>query len=271
MHRSGFYRWNKSYGKGKRHKEDEEFKELIKQIFEQSRETYGILRVHAELKRRGFRIGHNRVAKLMREKGLHSKRRKKYKITTDSRHGFQVAPNIVARDFHPDAPDKIWASDITYVRTYEGWLYFCSVLDLFSARVIGWSFKSSIIAELVIEAYLRACHVRRPPKGVIFHSDRGVQYCSQLLKAFLSNYGAIPSMSRKGNCWDNAPAESFFSTLKLEEVNKVYKTRQEATSCIFEYIEVFYNRTRLHSSLDYKSPEEYEADFLSKKSVYKIG
>jgi putative transposase len=272
IQRSGYYRWEKTGKESKREIENKMYLVLIKQIFDDSRKTYGSPRVHAELKRRGYSIAHNRVARLMRENGIRSKRRKKYKATTNSNHSLNIAPNIVNRNFTSDEPNKVWVSDITYIRTLEGWLYLCTILDLFSARVIGWSFNTRLKAELVVNAFLKACYLRKTPQGVIFHSDRGVQFCGKLLSMFQEKYHVIPSMSRRGNCWDNAPAESFFATLKLEEVKgTIYRTRREAMTCIFEYIEVFYNNLRLHSSLGYKTPIEFEEDFLSKQSVYKIG
>ena len=197
----------------------------------------------------------------MRENGLKARHKKRFRVTTNSKHDYPISPNLLNRDFTLEKINTCWVSDITYIDTHEGWLYLCSILDLFSRKVVGWSMASHMRADLVIDALDMAVKHRNPPEGLMFHSDRGVQYASGTFRKKLKSYKMIQSMSRKGNCWDNAPAESFFSTLKIEEVytHSKYRTREEARKAIFEYIEVFYNRKRSHSFLDYKSPSEYEA------------
>jgi transposase InsO family protein len=212
-----------------------------------------------ELARQGHKCGRHRVARLMRTNGICAVGRKKFKVTTDSRHNKPVAPNILARNFEATAPNPKWAGDITYIWTAEGWLYLAVVLDLFSRKVIGWSTKSRITAKLVCEALRMAIANRLPIDKPLMHSDRGSQYASEDHKKILRAFGISCSMSRKANCWDNAVSESFFSSLKTECIYQVdLSTRDQARHTIFDYIEVFYNRERLHSSLDYRSPWEFE-------------
>ena len=220
---------------------------------------YGSPRVSVELRRHGFRVGHNRVARLMRENGLQARLRRKFRSTTDSEHALPVAENILDRRFGITEPNVAWVSDITYVATAEGWMYLCMIMDLGSRKIVGWALDRRMKAELVLTALMMAVIHRNPPKGILFHSDRGSQYCSRKVHRRLKSYGFIQSMSRKGNCWDNAPAESFFKTLKNELWgHKAFATREIARMAIFEYIEVFYNRQRLHSGLGYLTPIEYE-------------
>ncbi len=191
---------------------------------------------------------------------LGAKPRKRYRVTTKSDHDLAVAENLLARQFQVAHPDHVWVSDITYLPTGEGWLYLAVVLDLCGRKVVGWALSTSLAAEPVVQAFLMACLTRRPPKGVLFHSDRGVQYASRAFRQKLSDWGMRQSMSRRGDCWDNACAEAFFKSLKAELIgDQIYPTRSEARTAIFEYIEVFYNRQRLHSSLGYCTPEEYES------------
>lgn len=256
--RSGYYAWRT----GKRRNGNPVETELInriKKIQELVKYRYGSPRITKELLRQGYRVGHNKVARLMRKHGLGAKQRRKYRSTTDSNHDYPVAPNIVARNFDIAEPDKVWVSDITYIPTAEGWLYLCIILDLYSRKIVGWAMGKRMQAGLVVSAMLMAVMNRKPSEGLIFHSDRGSQYCSKKVRRIIDKHKLRQSMSRKGNCWDNAVAESFFKTLKGELFGHcAFSNRNAARSEIFEYIEVFYNRIRLHSSLEYVSPEVYE-------------
>jgi len=235
--------------------------EKIINIFHSNKCCYGYPRIHAELNKKEKICGRNTVYNIMKCNNLRAKTKKKYRATTDSCHSNQVYENILDRNFNVNEPDKVWVSDITFVYTREGWLYLCVILDLYSRKVIGYSTGDRISTQLLLKAFMMALQTRNPKKNIIFHSDRGVQYTSNKFQNKLRKYGFICSMSRKGNCWDNACAESFFHTLKVEEINhNNFKTREEAHIKIFEYIEVFYNRKRLHSYLGYVSPEEFERD-----------
>ena len=212
-----------------------------------------------ELRNRGHRIGRNRVARLMAANGLNARRRKKFRTTTKSDHKHTASPNLVNRQFQPEAPNRVWASDLTYIATAEGWLYLCVILDLYSRRVIGWATSKSLGTTSVLKALWMAITGRGNPRTVIFHSDRGVQYASTMFRRVLRKRGFLQSMSRKGNCWDNACVESFFKSLKTELIGRtIFESREAATQAIFEYIEVFYNRIRLHSTLGYLSPVQFE-------------
>jgi transposase InsO family protein len=196
----------------------------------------------------------------MKESGIRAKGRRRYRQTTDSKHAYRVAPNLLERRFEPGCADRVWASDITYIRTQEGWLYLAPVMDLHSRRIVGWSMGSGLDHSLVAKALEMAIANRRPRRGLIHHSDRGVQYACGEYQRLLRAHGIRPSMSGKGDCWDNAPMESFFATLKTELTRgRTYRTREQARRDIFEYIEVFYNRRRMHSSLGYVSPVQFEA------------
>ena len=231
----------------------------VKAVHAKSRGNYGSPRVHAELVAQGGHVGKNRVARLMRENGIVARRKKRFRHTTDSQHGMPVAPNTLARAFAVDEPDKVWVTDITYIWTREGWLYLAVILDLFSRRVVGWSMNERITRQLALDALSMAIAARAPTVGLLHHSDRGSQYASGDYRAALEAAGIACSMSRKGNCWDNAVAESFFGTIKTELVHhEDWATRADARSAIFDYIEVFYNRCRRHSSIGYVSPIEYE-------------
>jgi len=257
--KSSYYAWLKR--KPSVHEQrDGELRTEIKRVFLEKRKKYGSPRIYKELHGTHYSCARSRIARLMRENGLVARPKKRFKVTTDSKHDYPISPNLLARNFTTDSINKCWVSDITYIDTHEGWLYLCSILDLSSKRVVGWAMADHMRAELAISALDMAVLHRNPPEGLIFHSDRGIQYASTAFRDRLEKYNMIQSMSRKGNCWDNAPAESFFSTLKMEEVytHKKYETREEARVTIFEYIEVFYNRQRSHSSLDYMSPAEYE-------------
>lgn len=257
--RSRYYSWLTT-PRSERKRRDEELVVLIKDIHRESRETYGSPRIHQDLNKQGNRCSRKRVARLMRENGIRACQKRKFRTTTDSEHDYLVAPNLVNRNFRVDIPNKVWASDITYITTREGWLYLCVVLDLCSRKVVGWSMESRITTEITAGALSMAVIHRNPEEGLVFHSDRGVQYAADVFRERLYEYKMIQSMSRKGDCWDNACVESFFASLKTEEVyQRTYKTREEARRCIFEYIEVFYNRKRRHSYVDFLSPEEYES------------
>lgn len=256
--RSGFYASRKR-PPSRRASEAAKLSASITSIFIGSRRTYGSPRILAELQASGAHHGRKRIARLMREQGLTARRRRRFVRTTDSRHDFPVAPNVLARRFDSPEPDSKWATDITYIPTAEGWLYLAVVLDLFSRFVVGWSMSHRIDAELTKGALDMAIQRREPKPGALHHSDRGTQYAShEYRKALLSN-GFLPSMSRKGNCWDNACVESFFSSLKTELIHdREFRTRDEARAHVFDYIEVFYNQQRRHSALGYLPPAEYE-------------
>jgi transposase InsO family protein len=257
--RSGYYRWRK-VPVGKRKMADMILSMHIKDIFEQSRDTYGSYRIHAELLDEGIRCGRERVARLARENNLEPKAARRFKImTTDSKHRLPVAPNVFNQNFTAQEPDQIWLTNITYVPTAEGWLYLAAVMDLYSRRIVDWAISDSLHRQLVIDALQMAIATRQPSPGLLHHSDRGSQYASQDYQALLTQYQMVGSMSRKGNCYDNAPMESFFGTFKTElTFHCDYATRNEARLDIFEYIEVFYNRKQRHSALGYKSPAKYE-------------
>ncbi len=256
--RSGYYDWL-TRRPSAREQADELLVQQIRDIQHKSKRRYGSPRLTQKLAKWGIQVGHNRVARLIAERDLGALRKKPFKLTTQSKAGQFVADNILDRQFRVAAPDRVWVSDITYIPTAEGWLFLAVVLDLFSRRVVGWSMGSRIDAKLVLRAFSMAVTTRRPPVQLIFHSDRGSQYASQDFRDALSRCKARQSMSRKGNCWDNACAESFFKTLKVELIgDRIYATRQQAQTQIFEYIELFYNRERLHSTLDYLSPCDYE-------------
>jgi len=233
--------------------------EQIKRIFEQSRGCYGSRRIQAELRTLGIPCNRKRVSRIMRENGMQAKQRRRYKTTTRSNNNKPVAANLVNRNFEAQAANKIWVSDITYIWTKEGWLYLAVILDLYSRMIVGWSLSQLITSALVVKALQQAFVNRRVEEGLIFHSDRGSQYGSKEVVKILEAYGCRQSMSGKGNCYDNAVAESFFHTLKTELVHYNYfTTRDEAKNSIFDYIEIFYNRKRRHSALNYFSPVDFE-------------
>ena len=232
---------------------------MIEKVHLGSRKTYGSPRIHAALKGQGQTCSRPRVARLMQRYDIRAKTKRKFKVTTDSKHRLPVAGNVLNRDFKPAVPNQAWAADITYLWTKEGWLYLAVVLDLFSRKIVGWSMAPSMDRELVLNSFRMALRQRQPTSGLLSHSDRGSQYASNEYQTLLRTYGIVCSMSRKGNCWDNSVVESFFGTMKQEHVFFCkFITRQEARSSIFEWIEGFYNRERLHSTLGYRSPEEYE-------------
>lgn len=260
--RSGFYEWcDDSLCERAIH--DERLKVRIKAIYERNDGRYGSPRIQRELAAEGTPVSRKRVARLMTELGLASRRKRRFKATTDSNHAFPVAENVLDRNFEVEAPNVAWVTDITYVWTSEGWLYLAVILDLFSRRVVGFSTSNRIDRALVLSALHMAIGRRLPNAGLIHHSDRGSQYASADYRAALDAEGMVCSMSRKGNCWDNAVAESFFATLKTELVYLTkFKTREEAKRAIFEFIESFYNHRRRHSAIGYVSPVDFENRFI---------
>ena len=263
--RPGYYAWARREPSA-RHQRDAELTAKVVDIHARSRRIYGSPRVHDELRDRGERVGRKRVARLMREQGLAGKRWRRFRVTTNSAHGRPVAPNLLARDFKTSAPNRVWVGDITYIWTREGWLYLAVLLDLFSRKVVGWAMSESLTTELALAALRMAIAGRRPSPGLMHHTDRGVQYASAEYQAVLAAHGIVPSMSRTGNCWDNAVAESFFATLKLE-LELDFDTRPQARAAVFEYLEVFYNRQRRHSAISYATPWSFEVDFEKAKNA----
>ena len=257
--RSGFHAWKKRMNSERKTKE-RELTQTIREIHRASRETYGSPRVFKQLKLQGVAVSRSRIERLMKKEEIRGKARRKFKVTTQSDHKFPVAPDLVQRNFTPGEPNKIWATDITYVWTHQGWLFLAVVLDLFSRKVVGWSMNDSVNTDLTLNALKMAYATRNPGPGLIHHSDRGCQYASSTYQLFLQSKSAVCSMSRKGNCWDNAVVESFFHSLKTEMIySERFNTRNEAKAKIFDWIEVFYNRQRLHSTLGYMAPAQYEA------------
>jgi putative transposase len=259
---AGFYAWRRR-APSARAIADERLMLNIRVAHQRSDETYGAPRVHRDLRADGIRVGKKRVARLMRADGLAGQPPKRRGVrTTDSTHGYPVAPNVLARQFDVNgirALDRVWVSDLTYVPTRQGWLYLATVLDLASRRVVGWAMRETLDAELALDALQMAITARRPPVGLVLHTDRGSQYAGVDYRALLARHGMVASMSRKGDCWDNAVAESFFATLERELIGRRdWRTRDEARRAIFRYIETWYNRVRLHSALGYVSPAQYE-------------
>lgn len=257
--RSGYYDWQRRQRTpGRRHVENVELRRRIREAFEVSRRTYGSPRLARALGCPGRR---NRIARLMRQECLFARQRSKYRpATTDSRHDGPIAPNRI-ENLQVDQPDQVWATDATCVLTGQGWFYVVAVLDVHTRKVVGWAMHQNLDSKLVVAALLMAIAQRRPSGGLIVHSDRGTQFASAAYRQVLAEHGLVASMSRKGNCYDNAHIESFWSSLKYEVVyHRSFATRGEAATAIFDYIEAFYNRTRLHSSLGYKSPVAFESE-----------
>ena len=256
--RSGYYAWQDRPAPA-RTKADEQLGVAIAAVHHRSRRTYGSPRVHAELRARGLRVGKKRVARVMRENGLAARRKRRFRRTTDSNHDRPIAPNVLERSFDQKAPNKVWVTDVTYIFTAEGWLYLAVMLDLFSRRVVGWATSDTNDRLLALDALYQALRARRPRAGLVHHSDRGSPYASEAYREALRDRGITASMSRTGDCWDNAVAESFFATLKGELVDhERYATRAAAVASIGDYIERFYNPQRRHSHLGYVSPIEFE-------------
>lgn len=258
---SGYYDWrDRQIHLGRRRLENVLLAQQIHQVYQQSRRTYGSPRIQQVLRRSGHSFSRNRIARLMRQFELCGRSRRRYRVlTTDSRHDHPVAPNRLAEHPRVNGPNQVWVADITYVPTAEGWLYLAGVLDLYSRKIVGWAMDQNIDTELVLASWQMAVGRRQPGPQLLFHSDRGCQYASAQFRRALEEHQMVASMSRKGNCYDNAAMESFWSTLKHELIYRAnFRTRAEARNAIFEFIEVFYNRTRLHSSLNYLSPVDFE-------------
>jgi putative transposase len=265
--RSGYHHWR---GRRPSPRECENTRLLahIRAIHAASHGSYGSPRVHRELRAQGHRVSLNRVRRLMKQHGIAARHKRKFRATTDSRHKLPVAPNLLEQNFVAERPDQVWLADVSYVWTDEGWLYLACVLDLCSRSIVGWAMSERNDRHLAIAALAMAYFRRRPGRGLIHHSDRGSTYCSHDYRKLLRQYGMVCSMSRKGDCYDNAPMESWFKSLKVERVNlRRYATRGQARSDIFSYVEMFYNPRRLHSSLDYVSPREFERRFAAKKAA----
>lgn len=278
---SGYYAWKKRPA-SERKQENTRLLAKIHRIHQTSGETYGSPRIYQALNREGISCSESRVSRLMREDGICARRHKRFKTTTNSKHDLPVSsnlllcnPNIPQRDsklhrrnFSPKKPNRVWAGDITYIWTKEGWLYLAMVIDLFSRSVVGWSMDKQMTSQLVVHALSMAIKRRKPSPGIIFHSDRGAQYASNQFQSLLARHGIYGSMSRKGNCWDNAVSESFFGSLKTELVaHQKYLTRSQARQSIFYYVEMFYNRRRLHSTLGYRSPREFEETYFTNEET----
>lgn len=258
IERSGYYSWAKRKP-SKRELSNKLLDEKILTIFNSHNQRYGCPRIIDELHSQGEKCGKNRVFHRMQHLGIRAKSKRKFKVTTDSKHNLPVAANLLNRDFSTTAPNQKWVGDITYIWTDEGWLYLATIIDLYSRAVIGWSVQSTMTRGLVCDALMMALWRRSFPRGVLCHSDRGSQYCSDDYQKMLKAYGLICSMSRKGNCWDNAIAESFFHTIKTELIyTERYQTREIAKQSVFQYIEVYYNRIRRHSAIGSIAPEVFE-------------
>ena len=256
--RSGYHGWL-GRQESERVREDRRLRTEIRAVFRESRGRYGSPRVHAELQQRGQRCSRKRVARLMREEGLAARKRRRFRVTTQSDHGFGIAPNLLDRQFCVTGLDTVWLGDITYIWTNEGWLYLAAVMDLCSRRIVGWATSERLTQDLAIRALSQALDQRRPQEGLLHHTDRGSQYAAHAYQGILAQHGIKVSMSRRGNCYDNAPMESFFSTFKTELVYRCdCSTRRQVQRETFEYIEIFYNRKRRHSALGYMSPSEFE-------------
>jgi putative transposase len=256
--RSGYHAWFKR-PESRQKRENRALEAKIRVLHASSHGIYGAPRIHKDLIDDGIRCGKNRVARIMRKAGIRSRTKKKFKATTDSRHNFPVAPNLLNQNFKVDTPDHTWVGDITYIPTNEGWLYLAVLLDLFNREVVGWSTSSRLTRQLAIDALLMALGRRNPGINMMHHSDQGSQYASTDYQKILKDHDITCSMSRRGNCYDNAVAERFFGRLKSECINhNRYLRRSEATQSIFYYIEIFYNRKRRHSSINYVTPQEYE-------------
>ena len=259
--RSGYYVWKRRQP-SQREQNNQALIDHIRRIYKLSRKTYGSPRVCAQLKKQGYPCNKKRVARLMRQDGLKGQRKYRKVITTNSKHNFPVAPNVLNREFQAEKPNQKWVADITYIPTQEGWLYMAGVLDLFSRKIVGWDMASQMDASLVENALRMALYQRQPGKGLLHHSDRGSQYAGHQIRNILAANQVQVSMSGKGNCYDNAVMESFWGTLKNEWVHhQKYQTRSQARTDIFSYIEGFYNTIRLHSTLGYLSPAEFEAKY----------
>ena len=258
---SGYRAWKRGGKPEKRRLSGTQMLALIQTIHVEFKGAYGSPRMVRELRARGYPASKQRVERLMQENAIRAKHKRRFKVTTDSKHNLPIAPNLLERNFTPEAPNQVWTSDITYLWTNQGWLYLAIVLDLFNREVVGWSLKPRMTADIVTDALTMAWFRRKPAAGLLHHPDRGSQYASLASQAKLAEYGVTCSMSRKGSCWDNAPTESWFGSFKNERVyGERFETRDEIIAMTFEYIEVFYNRKRQHPTLDYQSPMQYLND-----------
>lgn len=258
---SGYYDWEqRKVSPPARVLAEQKLRVAIAQIHQDSRQTYGAPRVQMKLRAQGYRHGRNRIGRLMRQEGICGRQKKRYRVvTTDSKHDQPIAPNRLAEMPAAKKPNQIWVADITYVATAQSWVYVAAILDLYSRKIVGWAVSQQIDTALVLRALSMALTHRQPPAGLVFHSDRGVQYASGDYRRGLAAARLVPSMSRKGNCYDNATMESFWSTLKLELIyRRQFEGANQLSGALFDYIEIFYNRQRLHSALDYRTPEEVE-------------
>ncbi|MCP4672909.1 MAG: IS3 family transposase [Desulfobacula sp.] len=261
---SGYYKWRQK-PMSNRSKQNQILLSMIRTLFEKSRHTYGPYRMMKALQKQGVFCGVNRIRNLMQSNGIKPKRRTKHKKTTRSNHNRGYSPNIVKQVFTAQRPNQLWTSDVCYIKTLQGWIYLCVVLDVFSRRIVGWSMNKRQTDRLIVNAFTCAWWSRKPDKGLTFHSDRGSQYCSQRFRQILQMYNCTQSMSDTGNCFDNAITETFFKTLRAELTYHCnFSTRQEAKTELFKYIEIFYNKNRLHSAVDYCAPEEWEVNYWSK-------
>ena len=266
--RSGYYGYHQRHGDREDDLYHQELLEAVRDIAKASDDSYGSRRMKRALNILSYPVSRNKARKLMREAGVQVKHRKKYKVTTNSNHKQPVFDNVLNRQFDVAQPDHVYVCDITYLWTGEGWLYLAVVIDLYSRKVVGWSMGSRMKAQLVCDALMMAIWLRRPKAGLVVHSDRGTQYASKAYRRLLKAHGFVGSMSRRGDCWDNAVAESFFGSLKQERVQwRYYQTRLEAQQDVLNYISMFYNSYRLHSYLDYVSPNQYEAEMAKLKKV----
>ncbi len=264
---SGYRSWKRGGTPARKRLTDAQMLALIRAIHAELKGAYGSPRMLRELRNRGFSASKARVERLMHDHNIRARHKRRYKATTDSKHNLPVARNLLDRQFAPSAPNQVWTSDITYLWTDEGWMYLAIVLDLFNREVVGWSLKPRMKTDLVTDALKMAWFRRRPPAGLMHHSDRGSQYASHDFQALLTEYKMICSMSRKGNCWDNAPTESWFNSFKNERIfGRRFQTRAEVRDVSFEYIEVFYNRKRQHSSLRYLSPNKFLQNWLRQQA-----
>ena len=265
--RSGFYAWLHRKP-SHRAQEDERLKIAIKAAHKRTRKSYSARRMQTELAADGFPAGRDRIIRLRKELNIHCIQKRKFKATTNSKHTLPVAENLLNQNFTPSVPNQVWVTDITYIPTQEGWLYLAGVKDVFTCEVVGYAMAERMTQDLVGRALFRAVQQKRPADGLIHHSDRGSQYCAHDYQKLLKQFGMISSMSRKGNCYDNAPMESFWGSLKNELVHhQRYATRNEAKASIQEYIEIFYNRQRRHSRLGYISPAAFEANYYKMKEA----
>lgn len=261
--RSGYYDWQDRPA-SLTAKKNQALLRHIQAISKDSYGSYGSPRMREELNRMGYRCSVNTIARIMKENQIRALPRKRFVHTTDSNHDYVVFPNLLNRDFTATTPNQKWVSDITYVWVDGGWKYLCVIVDLFSRKVVGWAFNDHMRSSLLIDAFLMAVTTRKPQPGLIFHSDRGIQYAGRKFRRYAALYGVVQSMSRRGNCWDNSCAESFFRSIKTEFINKRrFLSMWDAKHAIFEYIESFYNTRRLHSYLEYKSPMEFETITLN--------